>query len=649
LRNIIIRLVDANRQHKIKITLITDLVLFVVIFFLSYYIRLGEIESHYVPQILFLLAIYIPIKLVIFWQFKLYKISYRYFSLYELQDALKASLISAGLLILLSVAFRDLPLMEGFPRSVALIDFLLTFLFSFGLRFGYRVFYQADYKKQDGKRILIVGAGNAGVHLLNELKWPTNLTYSYVPVAFVDDDPEKLGNYIRGLQVVGNRKDIPKVVEKYSIEGIIISIPTANSSQISEILEYCRESGIDHIRIMPGLPEVIAGKVTIGDFKEVSADDFLGRKSVNREVDSIFSYIKGKRVMVTGAGGSIGSELCRQISGFEPELLILVDVGDTELFYINQEINDKLKQVPNVSIVADVKDEIGMERIFKEYTPNVVFHAAAYKHVPLLEKNPREAVLNNVLGTKVISQLASENNVEKFIFISTDKAVNPTSVMGATKRVSENMLKEIHSDRTEFVSVRFGNVLDSRGSVIPIFKDQVRRGGPVTVTHPNMMRYFMSIHEAVFLVLQAGALGRGGEVFVLDMGKQVNILDLAKNIIHSFGFEPDKDIPIVYIGLRPGEKLYEEILTAEEDTTVTIRKKIFIAHDKNPQDVDYMNTVDNLINISKRGDSSEIIISNIKDLVPTYHRSQSENKVQSEDTTKVSLNKTLSSKRKCTT
>ncbi len=637
MRNIIIRLVDENRHYKLPITLTTDLVLFVVILFFSYYIRLGEIRSGFIPQILFLLALYAPIKLAVFWQFKLYKISYRYFSLYELQGVLKASLLSAGLLTLLSVIFRDLPLMEGYPRSVALIDFLLTFLFSFGLRFGYRIFYQSDYKKQEGKRVLIVGAGNAGVHLLNELKWPTNLSYSYVPVAFVDDDPGKLGNYIRGLQVVGSSKDIPKVVAKYNIEGIILSIPTATSSQISDILEYCRESGIDHIRIMPGLPEVIAGKVTVGDFKEVSAEDFLGRKSVSQEVDSIFSYIKGKRVLVTGAGGSIGSELCRQISGFEPELLVLVDVGDTELFYINKEMGEKLRHVPNVSIVADVKDEVGMGKIFKEYSPNVVFHAAAYKHVPLLEKNAREAVLNNVLGTKVTSQLALKNNVEKFIFISTDKAVNPTSVMGATKRVSENMLKETRSDKTEFVSVRFGNVLDSRGSVIPIFKDQVRRGGPVTVTHPNMMRYFMSIHEAVFLVLQAGALGRGGEVFVLDMGKQVNILDLAKNIIHSFGFVPDKDIPIVYTGLRPGEKLYEEILTAEEDTTVTIRKKIFIAHDKNPQQVDYLNVVDELINISERGDSNEIIISSIKNLVPTYSNSQSEDIEESGDATEASL------------
>ena len=621
MRNLIIKFVDNNRQHKIIITLVTDAILFMGILFLSYSIRLGGLDKVYVPQILFLSAVYVPTKIAIFWLFKLYKISYRFFSLYELQDVLKASLISAVFLTFLSVVFRDLPLMEGYPRSVALIDFLLTFLISFGLRFGYRIFYQSDYKKQEGKRVLIVGAGNAGVHLLNELKWPTNPSYSYVPVAFVDDDPEKLGNYIRGLRVVGNRKDIPKVVKEYDIEGIIISIPSANSSQTSEILEYCRESGIDHVRIMPGLPEVIAGKVTVGEFKEVSADDFLGRKSISQEVESIFSYIKGKRVLVTGAGGSIGSELCRQVSEFEPELLILLDVGDTELFYITNELNNKLKNIRTVSVLADVKDEIAMGEIFALYSPNVVFHAAAYKHVPLLESSPREAVLNNIQGTSVTAMLASANNVDKFIFISTDKAVNPTSVMGATKRVSENILSEIEGEHTEFVSVRFGNVLDSRGSVIPIFKDQVRRGGPVTVTHPDMMRYFMSIHEAVFLVLQAGALGRGEEVFVLDMGKQVSILELAKNIIRSYGFEPDKDIPIVYTGLRPGEKLYEEILTAEEDTTVTIRKKIFIAHDKNPQDVNYLYNVERLIEKVQKGDTNEDIRASLKHLVPTFRTS----------------------------
>ena len=626
----ILRLIDRNRKHKLTITLVADFLLFFGILFLSYLIRLGEIDSKYLPQILFLAVIYIPTKIAVFWFFKLYKISYRYFSLYELQDVLKASLLSAILLTFLSVLFRDLPLMGGYPRSVALIDFLLTFLISFGMRFGYRIFYQSDYKQQAGRRVLIVGAGNAGVHLLNELKWPTNQNYSYMPVAFIDDDPAKLGSYIRGLKVEGNRKDIPQIVKRNNIEGIIISIPTATSSQISEILKYARQSGIDHIRIMPGLPEVIAGNVNIGDFREVSIEDFLGRKSVSQEVESIFSYIKGKRVLVTGAGGSIGSELCRQIAGFEPELLIMVDIGDTELFYITQEMNDKLRQNSNISILADVKDEVAMDKIFKQYSPSVVFHAAAYKHVPLLENSPREAVLNNIMGTKVTALCANENQVDKFIFISTDKAINPTSVMGATKRVSENILSEINAENTEFVSVRFGNVLDSRGSVIPIFKDQVRKGGPVTVTHPDMMRYFMSIHEAVFLVLQAGALGRGGEVFVLDMGEQISILDLAKNIIRSFGFEPDKDIPIVYTGLRPGEKLYEEILTAEEDTTVTIRKKIFIAHDKNPQVKEYMTNVNRLIDEAEKGSPKEALILNLKELVPTY---QSERNEETESTT----------------
>jgi FlaA1/EpsC-like NDP-sugar epimerase len=295
----------------------------------------------------------------------------------------------------------------------------------------------------------------------------------------------------------------------------------------------------------------------------------------------------------------------------------MLDVGDTELFYINQEMREMLKRVQSVAVIADVKDRVAMKDVFDRYAPEVVFHAAAYKHVPLLESSPREAVLNNIEGTKTAALLSSRSRVEKFVFISTDKAVNPTSVMGATKRVSENMLREIEGS-TEFVSVRFGNVLDSRGSVIPIFRDQVRRGGPVTVTHPDMTRFFMSIHEAVFLVLQAGAMGRGGEVYVLDMGEPVRILDLAHSIIRFYGLEPDKDVPIVYTGLRPGEKLFEEILTAEEGTTVTLSKKIFIANDRNHFGREYIDSVKELICEAEQGAPREELIYRLKELVPTY-------------------------------
>ena len=616
LRNMLIGYAEKYYRHKFIISSVVELPLFAAIFLASYWIRLGSLGGSHLHQALILAAFYVPAKFIVFQAYKLYRISFRFFSVYDMIVVLKASLVSAALLALVGLVARDLAFMQGYPRSVVFIDFLLTVFASTGLRFGYRMFYSSGMSAPSGMKVLIAGAGNAGVRLLKELK-TANGAAPYIPVAFIDDDPGKLGSIIRGTRVVGSSSDMPLLAKQLDIEGLIISIPSATSSQITAIVEHARNAGIPHIKIMPGISDVLSGKVTLGDFKEVTSEDFLGRESIRGEIESVASYIKGKRVMVTGAGGSIGSELCRQTASFEPELLILVDVGDTELFFINQEMNEKLHKVKTVSVIADVKDSVAMEAIFDAHSPDVVFHAAAYKHVPLLESTPREAVLNNVEGTKVTAKLSVRYGVQKFIFISTDKAVNPTSVMGATKRVSENMLREIRG-RTEFVSVRFGNVLDSRGSVIPIFRDQVRRGGPVTVTHPDMTRYFMSIREAVYLVLQAGALGKGGEVFVLDMGEPVKIVDLARSIIRFFGLEPDKDVPIVFTGLRPGEKLYEEILTAEEGTTMTTRKKIFVADDGNHFGREYVEGVRKLIRQAESGAPNETILRTLKHLVPSY-------------------------------
>ncbi|MCL4244108.1 MAG: polysaccharide biosynthesis protein [Candidatus Dadabacteria bacterium] len=616
LRHVVIGCTEKYYRHKLLIAAAVELPLFTAILLASYWIRLGGLDGSHIRQALILAAFYVPAKFIVFRGYKLYKISFRFFSVYDLVVVLKAALISAAILALVGLLARDFPPMKGYPRSVVFIDFLLTIFVSAGIRFGFRMFYSAGKSEPSGMKVLIAGAGNAGVRLLKELK-TANGAAPYIPVAFIDDDPGKLGGIIRGTKVVGSSADMPAIVKELGIEGLIISIPSATSSQINAIVEHARKAGIPHIKIMPGVSDVLSGKVTLGDFKEVTSEDFLGRESVSGEIESIASYIKGKRVMVTGAGGSIGSELCRQVSSFEPALLIMIDVGDTELFFINQEMNEKLHKVKTVSVIADVKDRVAMEAIFDAHSPDVVFHAAAYKHVPLLESTPREAVLNNVEGTKVTALLSVRYGVQKFIFISTDKAVNPTSVMGATKRVSENMLREIRG-RTEFVSVRFGNVLDSRGSVIPIFRDQVRRGGPVTVTHPDMTRYFMSIQEAVYLVLQAGSLGKGGEVFVLDMGEPVKIVDLARSIIRFFGLEPDKDVPIVFTGLRPGEKLYEEILTAEEGTTMTTRKKIFVANDGNHFGREYVEDVKKLIRQAEAGAPNETILRMLKHLVPSY-------------------------------
>jgi FlaA1/EpsC-like NDP-sugar epimerase len=615
LRRHVLGFLENNYQHKFIIAATVEVILFMAILVLSYWIRLGAIGEKYVPQLLFLLATYIPLKLFVFWMFSLYIISFRYFSLYESQQVLKASLISAAFLALIGLVFRDSSYMSGYPRSIVFIDFLLTFIISCGIRAVFRIIYSPNGRERGAKRMLIMGAGNAGVQLLRELKASSS---AYLPMAFIDDDPNKQGTIINGIKVMGKREDIPRIVSDLNIEIIIIAIPSASTSQLREIMNHVRKSRVSNIKIIPGLFHILTGKVKIGDLKEISIEDFLARETVKFELDGISSYLKGKRVLVTGAGGSIGSELCRQIANLEPKCLIMVDVGDTELFYVTQEIKGKFPEVSSVSILADIKDARRMRYIFENYFPQVVLHAAAYKHVPLMEGNPGEAVLNNIEGTKIPALLSREYGAEKFIFISTDKAVNPTSVMGATKRVTENMLKSLNGGITDFVSVRFGNVLDSRGSVIPIFKEQVRSGGPVTVTHPDMVRYFMSITEAVFLVLQAGAIGRGGEVFVLDMGKPVKILDLARDVIRFYGLEPDKDIPIVFTGLRPGEKLFEEMLTAEEGTALTMHKKIFIANDENHIGIEYIEKVKSLITMAKRDSTRERIIPLLRELLPTY-------------------------------
>ena len=372
IRRSILRFIEKNYRHKPVLAAMAELFIFTGILFASYWIRLGGIDESYLPQIVFLASVYVPLKLFVFWAFRLYKVSFRYFSLYDLIEVLKAAVVSAAFLSFIGMVFRDFSVMDSYPRSVVFIDFLLTFLASAGLRFGYRIFYSANYGYHGGKRVLIAGAGDAGVRLLKETMTASRESSTYIPVAFIDDDPAKLGSIIRGTRVAGNRTDIPRLVKELGIEGIIISIPSATAVQISAIVECAREAGLEHIKIMPGISDVLTGKVTIGDFKEVSSGDFLGRDSVRVESAGIAAYIKGKRVMVTGAGGSIGSELCRQISNFEPELLIMLDVGDTELFYINQEMREKLNSVPAVPVIADVKDHVAMKSVFDTHSPEVV-------------------------------------------------------------------------------------------------------------------------------------------------------------------------------------------------------------------------------------------------------------------------------------
>lgn len=616
MRDALVAAIDGLRKYKRLLVPSGEAVFFALILFLSFWLRFAGIERIPFSQVVLLITIIIPLKIVIFWMFKLYHMSFRFISIYEITDVFKASAISTLILGLVSILLRDIPIMDGFPRSVIFIDFMLTFIVSSVLRFSFRFIYFPKMKEKDGIKVLVVGAGSSGEQLVREML--TSSVFKYLPVAFLDDDEGKQGSVIHNVRVLGRTEEIPDIVRKLGVEEIIISIPSASAGEIKRIMEHVRKAGISRVKILPGLFHIVRGNAALSAVRDLLPEDLLGREPARIDFEKIVSCLCGKRILVTGAGGSIGTELCRQLASVRPSLLIMTDIGETELFYIDREIKATFPEVAIIPIIADVKDRISMHTIFVKYSPQVVFHAAAYKHVPLMESNIREAVLNNIEGTRVTALLSLEYNVEKFIFISTDKAIKPTSIMGATKRASETLIRGMNDKQCKFVSVRFGNVLASRGSVVPIFKEQIKKGGPITITHPDMKRYLMSITEATELVLQASAMGEGGEVFVLDMGEPVKILDLAHELIRFYGLEPDKDIPIVFTGIRPGEKMFEELLTSEEGTAATRHEKIFIASSSGEAIPEYATKVEELINVARNGIDNGRIVCLIKELVPTY-------------------------------
>ena len=428
---------------------------------------------------------------------------------------------------------------------------------------------------------MLVGAGEAGRSLIQEIQNSRYLDQKICCV--IDDNNRKIGRYILGIRVVGNRYAIKRNVERYGIEQIIIAIPSAGSRKLRPVLDICKDTGCE-LKILPGIYQLVNGEVNVSKLRPVNIEDLLGREEINVNMDEIMDYVSGKTILVTGGGGSIGSELCRQIAAHKPARLIIFDIYENNAYDIQQELKMKYPNLKLTVLIGSIRDEERVETIFGKYRPDIIYHAAAHKHVPLMEASPNEAIKNNVLGTYNLVLAADRWKVKKFVQISTDKAVNPTNIMGASKRVCEMIIQSFnkHSE-TDFVAVRFGNVLGSNGSVIPLFKKQIAAGGPVTVTDPEIIRYFMTISEAVSLVLQAGVYAKGGEIFVLDMGEPVKILDLAKNMIRLSGYTPDKDIAIEFTGLRPGEKLYEELLMDEEGMTETPNKLIHIGH---PIDVD---------------------------------------------------------------
>jgi len=606
------------RLYKKPLSIAIDAFLLILSLFFAYLIRLGSIEaisSRYIEQIILLGLIIVPFKIFLFWVFRLYHISYRYISLAEGLSVIKASALSSLTMALLVLIFHDVEVFSGFPRSVLFSDFLLTIVFAISFRTFFRVYYFGPSRKKR-KDILVVGAGSAGEQLIRDMV--RSGQSRYLPVGIIDDDLQKKNTFIHGIRVLGDRRDIPRLVKDFNVKEIIIAIPSATSKEIAGIMEFVRKTKIKAVKVLPGLSSIINGKVTQMDIRNISIEDLLGREPVEIDAEKVSSYITNKNILITGAGGSIGSELCRQIIRLSPAKLFMLDMGETELFKIDLEIKERYPFSYVKSIVGDIRDEKRVNEICKEHNFNTVFHAAAYKHVPLMEENPREAVFNNIYGTKVLAKASAESGVDRFIFVSTDKAVNPSSVMGATKRIAENLIRGLNNSRTAFISVRFGNVLGSRGSAVPIFQKQIEKGGPVTITDYEMKRYFMTISESVQLVMQAGSMGKGGDVFVLDMGKPVSIYKMAEELIRLSGLEPDRDIPIVISGKRPGEKLFEELLTAEEGSTATLHKKIYYAKVKEDIDKNYLDSVDKLISLSRDDNNDSRLFDLLKELVPSY-------------------------------
>jgi FlaA1/EpsC-like NDP-sugar epimerase len=506
----------------------------------------------------------------------------------------------------------------GVPRSILLMTFFTDIILIGGVRLLYRLLRRLScfgfFTTCGWKRVLIVGGGDAGSIIIKELK--LNLQLKSIPVAIIDDDRFKRGRKINGVTIIGDRYCIASTVENYKIDEIIIALPSAPKVEINKIFSECSRTSCK-VKILPSVSQLIEGSVCIQKIREVKLEDLLGREPIKLDTCEISSYIKDHVVLVTGGGGSIGSELCRQISSFEPKRLIILDNYENNAYDIQNELTDNYPNLDLFTVIANIRDKQRLENIFRKYRPEVVFHAAAHKHVPLMEANPTEAIKNNVFGTQNVAECADKYEVIKFVLISTDKAVNPTNIMGATKRIAEMMVQSFNRhSKTEFVAVRFGNVLGSNGSVIPLFKKQIEKGGPVTVTHPEVTRYFMTITEAAQLVIQAGAMAKGGEIFVLDMGQPVKIVDLARNLIKLSGFDPDEEIKIEFTGLRSGEKLYEELLLDEEGLQTTNNDKIFIAPpvftdlESLKKEISILNEI-----IVK---SSDEVVKYVPKIVPTY-------------------------------
>lgn len=535
-----------------------------------------NVPTEYLNEVWRTLPYMMVITLIIFWALRLYSSLWSYAGALEMMYVVSACILDA-IVVAALILVRNWGDMFPVPRSFYILYGLFLLVLIMGCRYSYRGLRAIRNMRRDGtyrRNVLVIGAGEAGNQLIKEINNSRYVKKKVVGV--IDDDKTKIGNYIHGAKVIGDRSCIRDKVLELHVHEIIIAMPSASPKQMKGILDICKETGCE-LKRLPGIYQLVNGEVGISKLKDVDVNDLLGRDPITVDLDSIMGYVSDKVVMVTGGGGSIGSELCRQIASHNPKQLVIVDIYENTTYDIQQELKRNYPELDLVVLIASVRNTKRMDLIFDKYRPEIVYHAAAHKHVPLMEDSPNEAVKNNVLGTWKVVQAADKYNVKRFVMISTDKAVNPTNIMGATKRICEMIIQTYNNrSKTEYVAVRFGNVLGSNGSVIPLFKKQIEAGGPVTVTHPDIIRYFMTIPEAVSLVLQAGAYAKGGEIFVLDMGEPVKIVDLARNLILLSGHKPDEDIQIVFTGLRPGEKLYEEMLMKEEGMQETANKLIHI-------------------------------------------------------------------------
>lgn len=608
--------------YKMMLLVFADIMIVLVSYFMALMLRFdfvfSSIPQEYLICYMWSMPFWVISTVVVFYLCKLYHSIWRLASVAELQMSLTAYMILA-IVYSIGMLFMHMKM----PRSYYFIGFVLSFCMTTGIRFSYRLlrFYAnscadfGDNKKHD--RVMIIGAGSAGQALIKEMI-NSNKIHTQV-VCIIDDNPDKNGRVLEGIPIVGNRYTIPEMVRKYEVNRIIYAIPTVHGEDRKEILNICKDTGC-RLQTVPGVYQLVNGEVSVSKLRNVEITDLLGRAQVQVNMDEIFSSIKGKTLLVTGGGGSIGSELCRQIAAAGPKQLIIFDMYENNAYEIQQELKRKYGSKLNLTVlIGSVRNTNRVRDIMQTYRPDAVFHAAAHKHVPLMEDSPNEAIKNNVMGTYKTAVAAARAGVKEFVLISTDKAVNPTNIMGASKRLCEMVVQMMNRQcpNTDFVAVRFGNVLGSNGSVIPLFKKQIEAGGPVTVTDKNIIRYFMTIPEAVFLVLQAAHYAKGGEIFILDMGEPVRIDDMARNLIRLSGYTPDVDIKIEYTGLRPGEKLFEELLMAEEGMQETANKLIHIGKPIEMDDAIFKKKLRQLDEAAFQ--ESDKIKEIVAQVVPTYH------------------------------